>query len=214
VTVTEGTPATDATDLGGGPLFAFEAFPVLTTERLVLRELVPEDAPDLFRFRSDAEEQRFNSEPLRTVAAALALIEELRTGYAAGQQVQWGVTLAGEGRVVGLMGINSWERGHRRAEIGYDLARPLWGRGLAGEAVAAIVRFGFERLRLNRIEAFTIADNVRSVRMLERLGFRREGLRRELTLEDDGLFHDGTIYGLLRREYAPSPGSAPGGAAG
>jgi ribosomal-protein-alanine N-acetyltransferase len=191
--------------LTDGPPVVFAAFPVLTTRRLVLRELVPEDAPDVFRFRSDAEEQYFNSEPLRQVPEALALIEELRAGYAAGRMIQWGVTLAGEGRVVGLMGFNSWERGHRRADIGYDLARPLWGRGLAGEAVAAIVRFGFERMALNRIEAFTIADNVRSVRLLERLGFRREGVRRELTLEADGQWHDGTIYGLLRREYAPAP---------
>jgi ribosomal-protein-alanine N-acetyltransferase len=190
------------------PPFAFEAFPVLTTARLVLRDLRPEDAPDVFRFRSDAEEQYFNSEPLRAPAEALALIEELRADYAARRGIQWAVTLAGEGRVVGLMGFNAWERGHRRADLGYDLARPLWGRGYGREAVAAIVRFGFERMALNRIEAFTIADNVRSVRLLERLGFRREGLRRELTLEADGRFHDGTIYGLLRREYAPAP---PGG---
>jgi ribosomal-protein-alanine N-acetyltransferase len=163
----------------------------------------------VFRFRSDAEEQYFNSVPLREVAEALALIEELRADYAARRAIRWAVTLAGEGPVVGLMGFNTWERGHRRAELGYDLSRARWGRGYGAEAVAAIVRFGFERMALNRIEAFTIADNVRSVRLLERLGFRREGVRRELTLEGDGRFHDGTIYGLLRREY-----EAGGGAAG
>jgi ribosomal-protein-alanine N-acetyltransferase len=193
-----------------GPLFAFEAFPVLTTERLVLRELRPGDAPDVFAFRSDAEEQYFNSVPMREVAEALALIEELRADYAARRGIQWAVTLTGEGPVVGLMGFNVWQQGHRRAELGYDLSRAKWGRGFGAEAVAAIVRFGFRRMALNRIEAFTIADNVRSVRLLERLGFQREGVRRELTLEGDGRFHDGTIYGLLRREYGGVTSGAGG----
>jgi ribosomal-protein-alanine N-acetyltransferase len=187
----------------------FSSFPVLTTRRLVLRELVPEDAADLFRFRSDAEEQRYNAVPLRTVSEALALIDDLRAAYAARRQLQWGLTLREAPRVIGLLGFIAWERGHRRAEIGYDLARPLWGRGLGTEAVGALVRFGFERLGLNRIEAQTIVDNLASVRLLERLGFRREGVRREYSLEEDGRFHGGAIYGLLRREYLAGVAGGP-----
>ena len=178
-------------------MFDFSSFPTLTTERVVLRELQRSDAEDVLVFRRDAEAQRFNSEPLLTLEQSTGLIDELLDAYAAQSAVPWAVTLRASGRVVGLFGYNSWDRHHRRAEIGYDLARDVWGQGLATEALAAVVRFGFAQMQLNRIEAQTIADNEPSVRLLGRLGFAREGTRRQHSWEDDGTFHDGAIYGLL-----------------
>ena len=64
-----------------------------------------------------------------------------------------------------------------------------------------MIRFGFEEMSLHRIYASTIADNHESVRMLEKIGFHREGTKRESSWEDDGTFHDSAMYGLLRREY-------------
>jgi len=183
-------------------LFDYNSFPILTTERLVLRELIPADAEDVFVFRSDPEGQKYNSEPMKQVSEALGLIDGLRVGYAARRQLYWAVTLQGHNRVVGLFSFNYWERGHHRAEIGYDLARAYWRQGIASEGVGAIVRFGFEQMDLHRIETATIADNVASVRLLEKLGFRREGTRRGFTLEADGIYHDSAIYGLLRSEYS------------
>ncbi len=181
--------------------FDFAAFPTLRTERVVLREWTSADAADLFSFRSDADAQKYNSAPMRDVAEARALIEQLRAGYADQRMIQWAVALPEDDRPIGLFGYNYWERFHRRAEIGYDLARAHWGQGLATEAVAAILRFGFERMRLHRVESETIVDNHPSVRLLERFGFRREGVRREYSLEDDGAFHDSAVYGLLRSEH-------------
>ena len=177
--------------------FDFSAFPVLITDRMILRELREEDAADVLVFRGDAEEQRFNSEPLQTLEQSLALIEEVRGGYDAETAVPWAVTLKSSGRVVGLFGYQYWDRYHRRAEIGYDLVRALWGQGLAAEALTAVIRFGFSDMQLNRIEAQTIADNGSSIRLLSRLGFAREGTRRSYSWEEDGTFHDGAIYGLL-----------------
>ena len=99
---------------------------------------------------------------------------------------------------LGLFGYHRWYHYHRRADIGYDLARELWGQGLATEALTAAIRFGFSDMQLNRIEAQTIADNEPSTRLLGRLGFAREGTRRRYSWEEDGTFHDGAIYGLLR----------------
>ncbi|GAB3429534.1 GNAT family protein [Flindersiella endophytica] len=154
----------------------------------------------MYAFRSDPVAQYFNSEPMRDVAEATALIEQLRAGFAAGEQIPWAVTVRPDDRAVGLFTVNYWNRFHRRAEIGYDLARTHWGRGLAYEGMAAIVAFGFTELGLHRIETETIADNVRSVRLLERLGFQREGVRREYSLEADGVFHASTVWGLLEQE--------------
>jgi len=177
--------------------FDFSAFPVLITDRIVLRELRKEDAADLLVFRGDAEEQRFNSVPLQTLEESVALIEEVRGDYAAQTGVPWALTLKSSGRVVGLFGYHHWDHYHRRADIGYDLARELWGQGLATEALTAVIRFGFSDMQLNRIEAQTIADNEPSTQLLGRLCFAREGTRRSYW-NDNGTFHDGAIYGLLR----------------
>lgn len=171
-------------------------FPVLTTDRLILRDVRIEDAADLLVFRSDPVAQRFNSEPHTTIEHSVALIEEVRGGYATQNGVPWAVMLKSTGRVVGLFGYRGWNRFHRRADIGYDLTRDLWGQGLATEALTEIIGFGFGEMQLNRIEAQTIADNDRSTRLLGRLGFVREGTRRSYSWEEDGTFHDGAIYGL------------------
>ncbi len=84
---------------------------------------------------------------------------------------------------------------------GYDLAHEYWGKGIGSAAVSEIIRFGFERMGLNRIETETIDDNHESMRMLEKLGFTCEGFRREYSLEDDGKYHGSVMYGLLRNEH-------------
>lgn len=186
-------------------LFDFSSFPVLETERLVLREVQMRDAADILIFRGDPVVQRFNSPVFRSVEEVQSLIKELRDEYKAQEGIAWGVTPRDHGRVIGLFGFHYWSKHHRRAETGYDMARAYWGRGIASEALRAIISFGFERMNLHRIYANTIADNHESVRMLERLGFQREGTRRESSWEDDGTFHDSAMYGLLRREFrAPS----------
>ena len=177
-----------------------DGFPVLTTPRTVLREIVPSDATALFAFRSDAEEQRYNDPPLIDLDEAGALVERLAREYRDDAVVRWGLTVGADDVVVGLLGYNSWDREHARAELGYDLARPLWGRGLAGEAVRAVVDFGFDRMGLERIGVRTDAANVRSLRMLDRLGFRREGTLRGWFVED-GTRHDIALYSLLRPEW-------------
>lgn len=176
-------------------------FPTLTTERLVLRELAPADAADLFAFRSDADAQRYNSEPMQDPAQATRLIEDLRADYATRTGIHWALTLRDDAHVIGLVGLGSWDHYHRRAEIGYDLHRKSWGAGLATEAVREVLRFGFERLTLHRIEAHTIADNHPSVRLLQRLGFHRDGVRREHSWEEDGRFHDSLVYSLIDRDF-------------
>jgi ribosomal-protein-alanine N-acetyltransferase len=180
-------------------------FPTLTTERLVLRELLSTDAADVLIFRGDPEVQKYDDPPIHTLQEAIDFIEEMRQACAAQQQQIWAVTVQGNDTVIGLVSLQYWNHHgdwyHRRAEVGYGIARASWGQGIGSEAVRAVVHYSFEHVKLNRIYAGTVADNFESVRLLEKLGFVREGTRRQHSLEDDGLFHDSAMYGLIRSDW-------------
>lgn len=180
-------------------------FPVLATTRLILRELRPADAADVLVFRGDPYVQRFNSEPLKTLAEAAVFVEEALQQRATQAGFGWAITLRGQDRVLGGVSLHAWEKYHRRAEVGYDLAHAFWGQGIGSEAVRAVLHFGFTHLNLNRIEAATIADNHESVNLLKKLGFRLEGIRRGYSWEEDGTFHDSAMFGLLREEFIETP---------
>lgn len=175
-------------------------FPVLETERLILRQPRLSDAPDVFVFSSDPVVQKYNAEPTTDIAEADELIRAYNAEYESTDGVIWGITLQGVDAVIGMIGFHYWSI-HNRAMLGYDLARAYWGRGIGSEAARRVIRFGFKNMGLNRIEAPTIEDNHESVRMLEKLGFTCEGIRREYTLEDDGKYHNSAMYALLLSEY-------------
>jgi ribosomal-protein-alanine N-acetyltransferase len=179
--------------------------PTLTTERLVLRELLPADAADVLIIRGDPDVQKYDDPPIHTLQEAIDFIAEMRQACATDQQQTWAVTRTGTSTVIGLVSLQYRNhRGdvyHRRAEVGYGLARASWGQGIGSEAVRAAVHYGFVQRKLNRIYAGTIAENYKSVRLLERLGFVREGTRRQHSLEDDGRFLDSAMYGLIRSDW-------------
>jgi ribosomal-protein-alanine N-acetyltransferase len=185
------------------------AFPTLTTERLILRELLPTDAADVLVFRGDPVVQKYDDPPIHSLQEARAFIEEMREACTAEQQQTWAVTLKRNDTVIGAVSLqypnHTGNRYHHRAEVGYGITQAHWGRGIGSEAVRAVVHYGFAHRYLNRIYARTIADNVGSVRLLEKLGFVREGTQREHSLEDDGRFHDSAMYGLIRSDWGYEP---------
>src|SRR5690606_38652938 len=99
-------------------------------------------------------------------------------------------------------------RAHRRAEVGFMLAPAHWGKGYAAEAVRAVLRFAFEAMDLHRVEADVDPDNGASLRLLERLGFRREGYLRERWWPY-GAPADSVVLGLLRDAFVAEPSAAP-----
>lgn len=189
------------------PTFDFEAFPVLTTPRLILRDFKRSDAPALFRVRGDVRVTRLNSgKPMESVDEAKELIAKGHKAFADKRRIDWGITLKDkpEAGIIGRVGYNYWLRQDRRASIGYDLAHAFWGHGIMTEAVRAIVAFGFDFMNLNRIEADAAAENIGSIRVLEKVGFKREGLQHDQYFEWD-TFHDLALFALLRRDYTGHP---------
>ena len=97
--------------------------------------------------------------------------------------------------MIGTCGYNIWVRPAHRSLLGYDLNRSHWGQGLMGEALTAILDFGFGAMQLNRVEALTFPQNTASKRLLTKLGFKKEGLLREYEYPK-GSPQDMAIYSL------------------
>ena len=116
----------------------------------------------------------------------------------AGQDLA-GITLRADGRQIGGIGLRT-EQQHQHAELGYWLGAAYWGKGYATEAARAMVRYGFEDLRLHRIFASHFKHNPASGKILLKLGMKHEGCQRE-HLHKWNEFVDSELYGMLRREW-------------
>jgi ribosomal-protein-alanine N-acetyltransferase len=177
------------------------ALPTLRAGNVVLRALTLPDFEDLFQVFSDPEVMRYRDGVLmRSLSDASAYIAGVQRGFEIRQLFEWGVTTATDDRVIGTCTLFRLDDRHRRAEIGFALGRAFWGQGLGSSAVARLVTFAFEELDLLRLEADADPRNARSLRLLERLGFKREGLLRARYLAD-GEVQDAVALGLLRREW-------------
>jgi ribosomal-protein-alanine N-acetyltransferase len=177
-------------------------FPTIQTARLVLREIVADDAADLFAIHGDAGLMRwFGVDPLKDLAGAQKLVElfaSWRTQPNPG--TRWAIQVKGESHLVGTCGLFAWHRLWRRCAIGYELAAAAQGKGYMHEALSAVLDWGFANMALNRVEAQVHPDNAASISSVSRLGFRQEGLLRELGYWG-GQHHDMLQYSLLRRDW-------------
>ncbi len=108
-----------------------------------------------------------------------------------------------EGKLVGAVSLSKVDLKNRHAVLGYWLGRPYWRKGIMSEAVFLILKFAFEKLKLNRIEAKTMAPNIASARLLEKLGFKKEGILRKAVFKKGG-FLDYFVFGLLKSEFKRS----------
>jgi [ribosomal protein S5]-alanine N-acetyltransferase len=186
--------------------------PTLHTERLVLRPLTPQDAPAVQRLAGhrDIASTTLNIPHPYEDGLAEMWIETLSPQYEAGAQATYGVTLAETGEVVGAVGLIIRAE-HGRAELGYWIGVPYWGRGYATEAARALIEFGFDYLALGRIHASYLARNPASGHVMRKLGMRYEGFLRKHVRKWE-VEEDLVVYGILQEEWhgGPDAGTGPG----
>ena len=177
-------------------------FPILETQRLLLREIVAEDAPALFSIHGDAElMQWFGFDPLPDVSAA----ENLVKVFAAWRNqpnpgTRWAIQLKHDPTLVGTCGLYGWNRNWRKCTIGYELAAHLHSHGYMHEALCAMLDWGFAKMRLNRVEAEIHPGNLASLKLARKLGFVDEGRLRQAG-RWNGQYHDLLQLSLLRGEW-------------
>lgn len=179
----------------------FGDLPDLETSRLLLRKLRPGDAEDMFEYASDPEVARdVTWEAHASVESSRAFIDFVVRKYAEKKVSEWGVVLREGGKLIGTCGFVYWRPDHGRAEIGYALSRKYWGRGLMTEAVAAVMAFAFDKMKVHRLEARCIDSNAGSEKVMIKSGMKYEGTMRDCVFEK-GRFKTLKMYSILEGEY-------------
>jgi RimJ/RimL family protein N-acetyltransferase len=183
--------------------------PTLHTARLRLRPFDDTDANDLFVLHSSAYVLRYWDAPpwsergrsKRFIAACRQMAEE-------GTGTRLAVARVSDGAFIGWCSLNRWNPDYRSASLGYCYGDAAWGHGYATEAARVLLQWAFDTLDLNRVQAETDTRNAASARVLEKLGFVREGTLREDCVVN-GEVSDSWVYGLIRREWRPSSEPVP-----
>jgi ribosomal-protein-alanine N-acetyltransferase len=182
----------------------FDSFPVLNTERFVLRRMTLGDAPRLFEMLRDPHVARFTAHrPLRGMPEAVELVRNVGLDFATRRAVRWAVSHDPQGPLVATVGLHDWDRYHRVINVGFDVDREKWGQGIATEILSAVTQFTSDVLDVNRVQADVMTGNEGCMAVLERLGFEREGLQRE-RLYKDGTFHDVVLFAFRRAKGVPT----------
>lgn len=177
----------------------FESFPVLKSDRLMLREIANSDANEIFEMRSSGRVNHFIArENMRSVEDAEILIDKTRAVFTNHQGIGWAGVLRNENKIIGTCGFNSIDHANLHAEIGGELSVDYWGKNIALEAVATIVNFGFDSLHLHSVEAKVSPGNRGAIYILESLGFKKEAHFTD-RIFFNGMFYDLAIYNLIQQ---------------
>ncbi|QPC82308.1 GNAT family N-acetyltransferase [Phototrophicus methaneseepsis] len=179
-------------------IFDFSSFPILETDRLRLRQMKPSDVTALLRHFGNPEVVKFiDMKPIKTLEQADEWLQWMGGFFAAKDGLRWGIVLKENDQFIGSAGLHNWNQESHYAEIGLDITPPYWGQGYATETLTRLVQFGWESMNLNRIEADVVKGNHASMHVLQKIGFKQEGVLRQ-RLRKGGKYYDLHLFGLLR----------------
>ena len=158
----------------------FNPFPVLPTERLLLRRVGHNDANEIYFLRSDKEVMKYIGKPLASSLQEISdYINQFETDLENKDGIAWAITYKNDPRMVGIIAYRKLIKEHHRGEIGYGLHPDHQGKGVMQEALDRVVRYGFDVLGIHSVEANVDKENLASIRLLERNSFVREAHFRE-----------------------------------
>jgi len=152
-----------------------QPFPELKTERLALRKILMLDCNEVLFLRSNKTVNKFIKRPknrqTKNVADALKFIEEITNGVENNELFSWKITLKNNPTMIGSICLWNFSENKKTAEVGYDLNPIFQKKGIMNEALNCVIQFGFNKLNLTKIEAFTHFENEASKKLLEKNGF-------------------------------------------
>ena len=177
----------------------FTPFPILETERLVLRRVNENDANEIFALRSNPETMKYIPRPLvKSIDDALEHIAMIDAKIESNEGINWAITYKDNPKLIGIIGHYRIKPEHFRAEVGYMLLPEYHGKGIISEAIKEVVNYGFNEMKLHSIEAIIDPENFGSARVLEKNNFVKEAHLKENEFYE-GRFLDTVIYSILNK---------------
>lgn len=175
---------------------------VFESERIIIRPLKESDEEAVYEGARHEEVARYLIRLPHPYPREITLpfIRGKIKEFEEGSGYSFAVELKETGRLIGIVGLHEVDAKDKSAKLGYWLAKEHWGKGLATEAVGLLLEFAFQEAGFHRVEGSAFAENKASQRVQEKLGFKREGVRREAVYKDGG-WHDAFAYGILKNEY-------------
>lgn len=176
----------------------FTPFPVLETERLILRRPGPQDRQMTFEIRSNPDTMQYIPRPLaKTIEDADALIAMMNGFADRNEKINWAITVKGDDTMVGMIGYPNFRPEYYRAEVGYVQHHDYRGKGYTSEALSAVLDYGFHTLGLHSIEAIIRPENIASKSLVMKHGFVKEAYFKDYVFHN-GQFVDEEVYSLIR----------------
>ena len=178
---------------------SFTPFPLLTTERLLLRQVDETDAGQVLLLRSDEVSMQFLDKPrMQSLTEAELLIRKINADVTANEGITWAIVLKeNPSLLIGTIGLWRIIKDHYRAEIGYMLLPEYFNKGYMKEAINEVIKFSFYKLNLHSIEAHINPANTASAAVLKNTGFIQEAYFRE-NFYYKGVFKDTVVYSLVK----------------
>lgn len=161
----------------------FKPFPEIKTKRLFLRKIEELDCEVILFLRSNETVTKFIERPenrkTKNKTDAIKFIKEINEAFEKNKSITWGITLKNNPKIIGTICLWNFSENNKIAEVGYDLNPDFQRRGIMSEALNSIIVFGFNELKLDKIEAFTHYKNENSKKLLEKYGFKYIDYRKD-----------------------------------
>lgn len=181
----------------------FMEFPWLETERFILREVRMEDCKDIYDIYCDEEAVRFQGiTNMTSIEQAKRSVNFFLNGFVDKKFVKWGIARKEDNKIIGIITLHHIDAWSFRAEIGYMLNRKFWRKHVMSEVAEKVIEYAFKEVELNRIEAHAHPDNIASIKLCEKLGFQREGLKKQSDINlRTNEFEDRILMAILKSDY-------------
>ncbi len=181
----------------------FRKFPEIESERLLFRDILHSDSNDLFEIYRNRKALKFQViSPFRSMAEVKRYVDVVHDGYQNRYFIRWGLVEKQTGKLIGLISLHHLELWNYKAEIGYMFNEAYWNMGYATEAVDKLLEMGLVKWGLHKVEAEIHPGNAASMRVVEKLGFVKDGYKREAAFDrEKKSYQDRILYSLLADEY-------------
>lgn len=175
----------------------------IETERLILRKLKIEDAEDMFNnWASDGDVTKYLAwNPHDNIDASAAYIAFCINEYEKDETFQWGIELKENNSLIGTISVVELKTNIDSAAIGYCISKKEWNKGIVTESLAAVVKFLFNEVGVNRVEAYHVVENRASGRVMEKCGMKYEGIKRDGLRAASGNLVDLAVYAILKADF-------------